>query len=155
MLSRLFKWRKTLCGERAPGHTATITLRLAIAEDTAALERLAALYDRPLLAGPALLALVDGELQAALTLAGDRELMEPFLPTAGLVDLLALRAQQLREQTDPPTAREPGLALRTAPTSRAPFPSSSRRRDEVAIVGCSVTPTLSAAAAAHQPPSPT
>jgi hypothetical protein len=145
MLSRLFKWRRTLCGgARAPGHTATITLRLATAEDTAALERLAALYDRPLLAGPALLALVDGELQAALTLAGDRELMEPFLPTAGLVDLLALRAQQLREQADLPTARERSLVPRTAPTSRAPFPSSSRRRGAAAIVACSVTPTLSA-----------
>ncbi len=78
-----------------------ITLRLAVAEDADAIARLAALYDRPPLTGPTLVAVVDGELQAALTLAGDRELMEPFLPTAGLVDLLAWRAKQLREQTAP------------------------------------------------------
>jgi len=95
MVWRLFRRRTALTVARAPDLMATITLRLADAEDRAALERLAALYDRPALSGPALLALVDGELQAALTLAGDRELMEPYLPTAGLVDLLALRAKQL------------------------------------------------------------
>jgi hypothetical protein len=48
-----------------------------------------------------LLAFVEDELQAALTLAGDRELMEPYLPTAGLGDLLALLAKQLREDSGP------------------------------------------------------
>jgi hypothetical protein len=102
MLWRLLKRRTASSVARAPEMTATITLRLAGAEDTVALERLAALYDRPLLSGPVLLALVDGELQAALTLAGDSELMEPYLPTAALVDLLALRAKQLHEQSGAP-----------------------------------------------------
>jgi hypothetical protein len=84
---------------RVPGPMAAITLRVATADDAQAIERLAALYDRPIPPDPMLLAVVDGELQAALTLAGDRELMEPYLPTAGLVDLLALRVEQLREET--------------------------------------------------------
>src|SRR5262249_15070096 len=103
MVSRLFRRRSAPRVARAPDVTATITLRLASVEDAEALERLAALYDRPLLPGAVRLAFVDGELQAALTLAGDRELMEPYLPTSALVDLLALRAKQLREQTGPPT----------------------------------------------------
>jgi hypothetical protein len=62
---------------------AHITLRLVTDEDADALARLAALYDRPLASGPLLLAEVDGKLQAALTLTGAQELMEPYLPTGG------------------------------------------------------------------------
>jgi hypothetical protein len=107
MVTGLFRRRRVSGAPREPGPTATITLRLATPEDAEAIERLAALYDRPPLTGPTLLAVVDGELQAALTLAGDRELMEPFLPTAGLVDLLAWRAKQLREQPAPRPLRPP------------------------------------------------
>jgi hypothetical protein len=86
---------------RAPGVVAHVTLRLATGEDDEAITRLAALYDRPRPNGLLLLAEVDGQLQAALTLAGDHELMEPYLPTAALVELLALRARHLREQLTP------------------------------------------------------
>jgi hypothetical protein len=86
---------------RAPGPTARVTLRLATREDDEAVSRLAALYDRPRPSGPLLLAEVDGELQAALTLTGTQELLEPFRPSAGLVELLALRAQHLHEQMTP------------------------------------------------------
>ena len=96
MLLGLWNPERAARAMRAPGPTATLTLRLATAEDAQALERLAVLYDRPALAGPIVLALVEGELQAALSLEGGSELMEPFLPTAGLVDLLELRARQLR-----------------------------------------------------------
>jgi hypothetical protein len=107
MVTRLFRRRQVSGAPRAPGPTAAITLRLATVEDADAIERLAAVYDRAPLTGPTLVAVVDGELQAALTLAGDRELMEPFLPTAGLVDLLASRAKQLREQPAPRPLRPP------------------------------------------------
>jgi hypothetical protein len=106
---------------RAPGAAATITLRLATAEDAEAVERLAVLYDRPRLSGPVVVAVVDGELQAALTLAGDRELLEPYLPTAGLVDLLALRAKQLRDQPAP-------LARDAKPQAARPCPTDPSRR---------------------------
>ena len=95
MLQRLLN-RRSATVARAPGQAASITIRLATADDEAAVARLAALYDRPLPEGPLVLAEVDGELQAALTLAGDRELMDPFRPTAALVDLLKLRAEYLR-----------------------------------------------------------
>jgi hypothetical protein len=47
-------------------------------------------------------------LQAALTLTGDRELMEPFLPTAELVELLALRAKHLAARDTPGVAETGG-----------------------------------------------
>lgn len=103
MVSRLFRHRlsKRVNARRAPGPSARLTLRPATGEDDEALARLAALYDRPLPSGPLLLAEVDGELQAALTLTGGQELMQPYLPTAALVELLALRAKQLRDQMTP------------------------------------------------------
>jgi hypothetical protein len=100
MFSRIFGNRssKIVNAHRAPGPSARVTLRPATDEDDEELARLAALYDRPLPSGPLLLAEVDGELQAALTLTGAQELMEPYLPTAALVELLALRAKHLRDQ---------------------------------------------------------
>jgi hypothetical protein len=96
----LFRHRSSESGNarRAPGPTARVTLRLATGEDDEAIARLAALYDRPLPSGLLLLAEVDGELQAALTLRGEQELMEPYLPTGALVELLTLRAKHLREK---------------------------------------------------------
>ena len=118
MFSGLFKRRKGSRASRAPDWTAAITLRPATDDDARALERLAGLYDRPLVSGPALLAFVDGELQAALSLAGDRELMDPYVPSAGLVDLLVSRLQQLGAQTDiPPMPRprqQPTASSRTS-----------------------------------------
>jgi hypothetical protein len=118
MRSRFFRHRSSgrVNAPRAPGPTAHVTLRLATCNDEEALARLAALYDRQLPSGPLLLAEVDGELQAALTLTGARELMEPYRPAAGLVELLAVRAEQLRDQKtaaeladpDPTTRRTPG-----------------------------------------------
>jgi hypothetical protein len=103
MFSRLFGNRssKRVNAHRAPGPSALVTLRPATGEDDQELARLAALYDQPLPSGPLLLAEVDGELQAALTLTGAQELMEPYLPTAALVELLALRAKHLRDEMTP------------------------------------------------------
>jgi hypothetical protein len=110
MLSRLLRHcdGPALSVARGPGLGAGITLRPATEEDEQAVERLAALYDRPVPRGPLLLAEVDGQLQAALTLAGDCELMEPFLPTAELVELLALRAKHLSARVIPAVAETGG-----------------------------------------------
>jgi hypothetical protein len=120
MFSRLFGNRSSKMpnAPRAPGPSACVTLRPATGEDDEELARLAALYDRPLPSGPLLLAEVDGELQAALTLPGAQELMEPYFPTAALVELLALRAKHLRDQMTPAELAEAGAAVRRDPGAR-------------------------------------
>jgi hypothetical protein len=135
MSSRFFRHRSSgrVNAPRAPGPTAYVALRLATCNDEKALARLAALYDRPVPSGPLLLAEVDGELQAALTLTGAHELMEPYRPAAALVELLALRAKQLRDhktaaelptRTQPPAERRVVAPMahqrRTTPTESCP-----------------------------------
>jgi hypothetical protein len=74
-----------------------IELRLCRAADDPALDRLAALAERPLPFGRLVVALVNGQLVAALPLAGGRALTDPFARTAHLLRLLELRAEQLRQ----------------------------------------------------------
>ena len=73
----------------------TVAIRHAGPHDVPALERLSQLELRPVLRGDALVAEVDGEVRAALSLDDGRALADPFLPTAPLVTLLTLRAEQL------------------------------------------------------------
>ena len=77
-----------------------IVLRLAGPADSPTLERLAALDDRVRPAGPLLLAEVNGEVHAALPLDGGAAMADPWRPTAGLVDLLSVRASQLVPNRD-------------------------------------------------------
>ena len=72
--------------------TATISIRPATSDDDRSLMRLAALDSAPVPSGPTLMAEVDGEPKAALVLAEDRAIADPFSPTAGLVSLLRLAA---------------------------------------------------------------
>jgi hypothetical protein len=74
-----------------------IELRLCRASDDPALERLAALAERPLPFGRLVVALLDGSLVAALPLGGGCALRDPFAKTAHLLPLLELRASQLRQ----------------------------------------------------------
>jgi hypothetical protein len=76
---------------------AEIELRLCRASDDPALERLAALAERPLPFGRLVVALANGQLVAALPLAGGHALTDPFARTAHLLRLLELRAEQLRQ----------------------------------------------------------
>jgi len=72
------------------------TLRLAVAiQDDEVIGRLAALDDSGIPAAPVLLALVDGEPLAALSLTDGRAISDPCHRTAHLVDLLRSRARQL------------------------------------------------------------
>lgn len=73
-----------------------IVLRAARPEDAAALRALAALADRPLPAAELLVAEVDGELLAAVSAEGAGVVADPFRATADVVELLRLRAGQLR-----------------------------------------------------------
>lgn len=73
----------------------TIALRLAQSDEQPAVRRLAALDDAPELGGEVLLALVDGEPVAALSLSDGRVVADPFRFTEEAVGLLALRFQHL------------------------------------------------------------
>lgn len=73
-----------------------IVLRSAGAADAAALRQLAELADRPLPAGPILLAASDGDVVAALSSRTGELVTDPFRASADLVQLLELRARQLR-----------------------------------------------------------
>ena len=73
-----------------------VTVRLAIEADARALRRLAALDSSPPPAGPTVVAEVDGELVAAVPVDGGPAIADPFLRTAALIQMLELRASQLR-----------------------------------------------------------
>jgi hypothetical protein len=80
-----------------------LELRLCKAADDPALERLAALAEQPVPFGRLVVALCDGDLVAAVPLAGGRALTDPFVKTRHIVPLLEMRAAQLRQ----PDARTP------------------------------------------------
>ncbi|HZO98282.1 MAG TPA: hypothetical protein VFB42_13010 [Gaiellaceae bacterium] len=82
-----------------------VSLRLCCVHDDPALERLALLEGRPLPRGRFVLAEVDGEVVAALPLRGGAALADPFRPTAHLLPLLRLRAEQLRRALAEPDRR--------------------------------------------------
>jgi hypothetical protein len=77
-----------------PG-TAYVRIRYAFADDAEDLACLAALDSKRPLSSPVLVAEVDGELHAALSLADRASVADPFRPTVELLELLALRAAQL------------------------------------------------------------
>jgi hypothetical protein len=73
-----------------------VTLRYAAAADAGALFRLAELECASAPVGPALVAEVDGRLRAALPLDGGQAIADPGHGGLDLVELLRLRALQLR-----------------------------------------------------------
>jgi hypothetical protein len=99
MLQRINKWlqpnRSAL--PRSPlDEGLGFTIRFAYRDDDAALSHLAALDSQSLPAGPLLVAEVDAELWAAVTIADEpRAIAHPFHPTAELVALLRERAARL------------------------------------------------------------
>src|SRR5688500_17029137 len=76
--------------------SAAVVIRSSRADETGALAELAILDDAELPAGPALVAEVDGSIQAALPLDGGRAIADPFRRTSDLVELLEERASQIR-----------------------------------------------------------
>jgi len=69
-----------------------ITIRPGYADDHLALVRLAALDSSPIPAEPLLIAEMDGELSAALSLSDGTSIADPFRPTAEIVALLRAHA---------------------------------------------------------------
>jgi hypothetical protein len=80
----------------APPQSSTLALRMAHPEDDRDVRRLAALDSSSPLEEPVMLALVDGEAVAAVSLSDERVVANPFLPTADAVALLDMRIAQLR-----------------------------------------------------------
>jgi hypothetical protein len=74
-----------------------VTIRWALPSDLQALERVAALDSKKLPAGPLLVAAVDGEIWAALSVLDEVSVADPFAPSGDLVGLLRTRATQLRD----------------------------------------------------------
>jgi hypothetical protein len=68
---------------------------MARADDIDLLRRLADLDSASMLGGDILLALIDDQAVAALSLSDGRVVADPFVPTAEAVALLTLRAAQL------------------------------------------------------------
>jgi hypothetical protein len=85
-------------------------IRRATAADGPALAALSALDAAPMPFGPALIAEVSGSPLAVLPLDGHRAFGDPFRPTEALVELLELRAAQLRSEEAPPPMRRSLLA---------------------------------------------
>ena len=79
-----------------------LTVRAATQRDGEAVRLLAALEGAPMPSGPVLVAEVGDEVVAALPLDGGRALADPFRLTKQYVDLLELRARQLRTVEEPP-----------------------------------------------------
>jgi len=82
--------------QQTPSGDSSLTLRFAGPADSEAIDRLAQLDSRRAPRGPVLLAEVDGELWAALSLDDQHVVADPFRPTGELVALLVARSRQLR-----------------------------------------------------------
>jgi hypothetical protein len=82
-----------------------VTMREARPADDDALSRLAELDSARVPTGRVLIGELDGDLVAALPIAGGPAIADPFRPTSALVSLLGLRAAQLRGLEDRRKAR--------------------------------------------------
>jgi hypothetical protein len=92
----------------------TMTLRYAVFDDAPDLLRLAQLDSAEPLADPILVAEVSGRITAALSLSEDRVIADPFVLTAGTIELLRARAGQLSGTGRRWRLRPRGRRLRSA-----------------------------------------
>jgi hypothetical protein len=83
-----------------------LTVRYSVASDLSELARLAALDSATPPRGPALVAEADSRMIAALPLGSGRPIADPFEPTASVLALLQLRAEQLRESGERRSLRD-------------------------------------------------
>lgn len=87
-----------------------VTVRVGAASDAGALRRLAIIDSAAPLGGPVFLAEVEGRIVAAIALTGGRAIADPFMRTAAIVEMLELRAAQIRstslERRSPRRVRE-------------------------------------------------
>jgi hypothetical protein len=100
---------------------APITIRPAATGDDEAVARLAAVDSAQVPTAPLLVAEVNGELRAAVSLSDGRAIADPFRPTADLVALLYGRIEAARPRAA--RGRRPRLsARRQRPAAAASAP---------------------------------
>jgi hypothetical protein len=93
--------------------TSTLLLQQATPADDAALRDLAQLDSARPLAGPAVLAVIDGRLVAAASVSDDRIIADPFADTTQAVRLLRLHLTEIgARRHGHPRRRAPRLSLR-------------------------------------------
>jgi hypothetical protein len=95
-----------------------ITVRYSVASDLSELARLAALDSATPPRGPALIAEADSRMLAALPLGSGRPIADPFEPTAEILELLRLRAEQV-QAGEPNGLRDRARSLLRARPSHA------------------------------------
>jgi hypothetical protein len=95
-----------------PAGESTVVIRVAAPADLDDLRRLAALDSARALLGTLLVAESDGEIRAAYSVDEGRAIADPFVPTAGFVELLKARSALLRGERP---ARRGGSRLRLLP----------------------------------------
>jgi hypothetical protein len=104
-----------------------VTLRPAVEREWRLLRRLAELDSASALAGSVLVAEVDGEVLAALSVEEGRAIANPFRRTAELVALLRVRAAQLADQIEAPQRGGRSLRIRRRwPPAVEPSPRPGR-----------------------------
>jgi hypothetical protein len=94
---------------RRAGDSTDLAIRVAGRRDACAIRALELLDDHPLSDGPRLLAELGGVPVAAIAVADESIVADPFERTAGVIDLLRIRARQLRGAET--LRRTPRLAL--------------------------------------------
>lgn len=102
---------------------AHLTVRIADPRDGVILARLATLDSATMPVGPTLLAEIDREAVAALPIGGGRPVADPFRRTAAAIELLELRAAQIRgdrTSTGPASAGDRLRALIRVPRALSP-----------------------------------
>jgi hypothetical protein len=98
------------------GMETNVSIRLANASDAPALRRVAGRDSRRLPEGDLLVAVVGGEVRAALSLRTGESVADPFHPTASLIELLRLRAHYGNGHRPGTRGGVGKLALRSAET---------------------------------------
>ena len=106
--SRAQRWSEETDGfdRRQP---ASVELRVARVDENSDVRRLAQLDDAPELEGPAMLAVVDGEAVAAMSLIDLRIVANPFVRSQHAVKLLRLRGAHVSDRRE---RRRPRRLLR-------------------------------------------
>lgn len=89
-----------------------------MSDDRTELTRLAELDSALPLTGTALIAQLDEQLVAAVSLANGREVANPFVPTSEILELLRVRARQLKPRLAP-RARFARLRSTRVPQARS------------------------------------
>ena len=97
-------------------YTDQIIIRLANEAEAGSVSRLATLDSARLPAGPWLVAEVDGEARAALSVKDGSAVADPFYPSAQLVDLMRVRMSSPEPRRERRFVRHSGL--RTAYAGR-------------------------------------